>query len=137
MRRYTVQVTREGDKWLGEVVGLAGAHTFAGSLLSLDKAIREVIALVEDLPTGAEAGLDLDWDFSAVSPEAVRAGALGGQRRRHERAHRSIVTKTQQTVVQLAQSGWSHRDIAAVLGISPGRVSRVLREHSAPGGQEM
>ena len=58
-RIYRVVVTREGDAWLADVPDVPGAHTWARNLLGLDGAVREVIALVEDLPDGAEPNLRL------------------------------------------------------------------------------
>ncbi|MFG1917642.1 hypothetical protein [Micromonospora sp. NPDC048898] len=60
---YRVRVIGEGDKWLADVDGLPEAHTFADNLSALDGAVREVIALVEDLPEGAEDELELVYDL--------------------------------------------------------------------------
>jgi hypothetical protein len=43
------------------VPGLTGAHTFAPTFQVLDERMREVIALVEDLPPGTEA-VRLRWE---------------------------------------------------------------------------
>lgn len=43
---YTVEVTRDGDTWIADVVNSPGAHTYARDLASLDANVREVIALV-------------------------------------------------------------------------------------------
>jgi predicted RNase H-like HicB family nuclease len=59
-RTYPVVVTREGDAWLADVPDLPGAHTWAKNLPGLDRSVREVIALVEDLPEGAETRLSFD-----------------------------------------------------------------------------
>lgn len=74
---HYVNVTRDGTQWLGEVPSLAGAHSYAGNLVALDERMREVIALVEDLPEGAEAGLALAWDYSAVGADVVAAARVG------------------------------------------------------------
>lgn len=60
---YIVHVTREDHAWLGEVLGLPGAHTFAPSLSALERAVREVIVLAADLSDDAEPTLDLAWDL--------------------------------------------------------------------------
>ncbi len=60
-RTYHVVVTREGESWLADVPDVAGAHTWAKNQLSLDRNVREAIALAEDLPDGAEDGLVLDY----------------------------------------------------------------------------
>jgi predicted RNase H-like HicB family nuclease len=131
-KRYQVQVAHEGGTWLGDVPSLAGAHTFAGSLASLDHAMREVIALVEDLPEGAEPSLDLAWDFSGVSAEACDAAELARRRREHRQAGEEIARVTERTAAHLAEIGWSVRDIGFVLGISPGRVSQLLHTDRPP-----
>lgn len=131
---YTVRVAREGTNWLGTVDGLAGGHTFAGNLLALDGRMREVIALVEDLPDGAESGLDLAWDYSEVAPEAAEASQLAKERDDVDRAREQITVRTRDLVAAFAGKGWSSRDIAAVLRLSPGRISQLLsadRSHAA------
>jgi hypothetical protein len=45
------------------VPDVPGAHTWAKNLPGLDRAVREVIALVEDLPDGAEPNLHLTYDY--------------------------------------------------------------------------
>jgi predicted RNase H-like HicB family nuclease len=63
---YLVEVTREGGKWLADVPGLDGGHTFADTLASLDQSVREVISLVEDLPDSVEHTLVLNYRFVDV-----------------------------------------------------------------------
>jgi DNA-directed RNA polymerase specialized sigma24 family protein len=125
---YTVRVTREETNWLGDVEGLAGAHSYARSLRTLDERMREVVALVEDLPEGAEPGLELAWDYSQVAPEAVAAAHLAQERAQVERARERIASDTRHLIAGLLAEGWSSRDIAAVLGLSPGRVSQLTGE---------
>ena len=55
--------TRDGDGWLADVPALPGTHTWAKTLRSLDRNVREVIGMVEDLPRSAEAALDLEMDY--------------------------------------------------------------------------
>lgn len=45
---YDVEVSREGNSWLADVRGLAGAHTYARTATALVENIYEVIALVND-----------------------------------------------------------------------------------------
>jgi hypothetical protein len=135
MKRYNVRVAREGGQWLGEAVGVPGAHTFAGNLPSLEAAMREVIALVEDLPPGAEDGLDVEWDLSAVSPEAAAAADLGQRRRRQDAERQDLAEATRAAAAQLADAGWSVRDAGAALGVSPARVSQLLRSPKQPVGR--
>ena len=123
---YKVVVTREGNNWLAEVPGMPGGHTYAGNLISLDDAVREVIALMEDLPEGAEAGLVLDWDFTQVDTDATEAVRLARRRRAVDKEKEALATRTRELVLSFRAKGWSVRDIAGVLGVTPGRVSQLV-----------
>ena len=69
---YRVVVTREDGMWLAELPGLPGAHTYARTLAALDKAVREVVVLVTDLPDDAVDSVQLAWE----TPEGGRRQRL-------------------------------------------------------------
>lgn len=60
---YRVRVSREGSGWLADVADLQGAHTFARNLAGLERSVREVIVLADDLPEVAMPDLALEWDY--------------------------------------------------------------------------
>ncbi|RUR03012.1 helix-turn-helix domain-containing protein [Labedella endophytica] len=122
---YSVKVTREHGQWIADVVDLDGAHTYAGNLPSLDAAVREVIALVENLPDGTEPALELDWDYSGASDAVRTAAAVGALRAEADVHARALAERTREQIVLLAAERHSVRDIARLLGISPGRVSQL------------
>jgi hypothetical protein len=62
-------VTRDGDGWMADVPALPGTHTWAKTLRALDRNIREVIGMAEDLPGSAEADLVLDIDYRTGDPD--------------------------------------------------------------------
>ena len=125
--KYHVVVTREGSDWTGEVPGLPGAHTWARNLAALDRHMREVIALVEDLEAGAEPNLVIDWDFTAINdPVLVEASELARRRRDVEEARHDVALRTRELADTLTNQGWSVREAAGVLGISPGRVAQLV-----------
>ncbi len=64
MTTYIVDVEREGDRLLASVRNLPGAHTFADEFSALDAAVREVIALVADLPPSDQDDLDVAYAFA-------------------------------------------------------------------------
>lgn len=123
-----MRVTREGASWLAQVDDVTGAHTHARTLGGLDERVREAVALAEDLPPGAEAGLDLDWDYAAVAPEAVEADRLARERADVDRQRDEITAHTRAVVGQLVRKGWSSRDIASVLRLSAARVAQLAGE---------
>lgn len=125
-RVYRVVVTRESSAWLADVPDVPGTHTWAKSLKALHQSVREVIAMQEDLPDGAEAGLELDLEYVLGEPElAAQAASLRELRRRLERDEEKLAAGTAATVERLTRDGYSVRDVAALLSISPQRVSQI------------
>lgn len=122
---YTVEVTREDDAWIAQVVDLPGAHTFARNLTQLDAAVVEVIELVADLP---EDGPRPEIKYAYVGvPEVVVAAARIGERRQDlEQQQQLLLMDALLSAQQLADAGYSVRDISGVLQMSPGRVSQIL-----------
>lgn len=64
---HRVVVSRDAESgwWLASVIDVQGAHTEAETLEGLDRAVREAVALMLDLPYGrdAEDALDLVWEL--------------------------------------------------------------------------
>ena len=125
-RAIRVVVTREGGQWLADVPELQGAHTYARSLPSLDQAVREVVVLAADLPDEAMPELILDYDYHTGDPE-LDATALEVRRLRRQADDlaAAATARTGQVAAQLVARGLSVRDVAALLGISPQRVSQL------------
>lgn len=125
-RSYRVAVTREGDAWLADVPDVPGAHTWAKNLPSLDRAVREVIALVENLPEGAEPGLSLTYDYDVGDPDLNAATAmLRAHRERLQQEERQLAARTAELATELTRRSMSVRDAAALVGVSPQRVSQI------------
>lgn len=121
---YRVVVTREDGNWLGDVPDLAGAHTFARSLPSLDKALREVIVLAADLPDEAMPDLVLDYEYRTGDPRIDQDAA----RVRQLRAQLAEVEALTVLSVRALTPELSVRDAGALLGVSPQRVSQIARK---------
>lgn len=120
---YEVVITREGHNWLADVPSVPGAHTFARSLPSLYDSVREVIVLMDDLDDDATPAVTYRLEVDdALLREAVDVG-----RARVELAEleRSVQARTGKTVTELTARGYSVRDVAALIGVTPGRVSQM------------
>ncbi|WP_051223972.1 hypothetical protein [Pseudoclavibacter soli] len=128
MTTYHVRAYRDGTQWSVDVAEAPTAHTFAGNLTALDRNVREAIAVTDDLPEGAEATLDLVWDFEHVDPAIAEAAAVGRQRRRALHDVEAATARARKAAITLAAAGWSQRDIAPLLGLTAGRVSQILAE---------
>ena len=128
---FEVVVTREDGHWLADVPGLQGAHTYARSLSALDQAVREVIVLAADLPDAAMPGLRLDSLYHAGDPE-LDSTALEVRRLRRQAVEltAAAAARTGEVAMQFVARGLSVRDVAALLGISPQRVSQLTARAS-------
>lgn len=128
---YRVVVTREDGRWLADLPALAGAHTYARSLPALDQAVREVIVLAADLPDEAMPGLALDYEYH-TGDASLDAAALEIRqtRRQAEKLAAVAAARTGPAAAELVAKGWSVRDVAALLGISPQRVSQLTSRAS-------
>ena len=129
---YKVKVTREGGSWLADVPALDGVHTWARSLPKLNQAIREAIALAEDLPDNAEAGLHLEFEYAIGDPELEAATTqLRADRERVQREERELAARTAEAARRLVtQHAMSVRDAATLLNVSMQRVSQVAPQAS-------
>lgn len=121
---YEVIVTREGGSWLADIPAVPGAHTFARSLAGLARSVREVIILMADLDDDATPELSFTYQ---VSDEVVQeAVAVGRERRQTRELEEALMAHTSSAVARLAREGYSVRDAATLLDLTPGRVSQLL-----------
>ncbi|MEO8095989.1 MAG: hypothetical protein ABI632_13815 [Pseudolysinimonas sp.] len=126
---YDVEVSREGSHWLATIRGLEGAHTYAGNMTALHANIQEVIALVNDEPADAEPvpiRLLFDDGMDELLTEAVK---VGEDREHAESTIAAVQEATHAMAARMAAAGYSVRDIAGLLRVTPGRVSQLLAEH--------
>lgn len=122
---YQVIVTREDGAWLADVPELEGAHTFARSLPSLDRAVREVVVLAADLSDEAMPNLELDYVYRTGDPRIDRDAAKVRQLRSQLAEVESL---TAESIYALTPE-LSVRDAGVLLGVSPQRVSQVAGKH--------
>jgi hypothetical protein len=128
---YRVVVTREDSHWLADVPELQGAHTYARSLPTLDQAVREVIVLAADLPDEAVPELILDYDYHTGDPELdITALEVRRLRQQADELAATATARTGQAAAKLVARGLSVRDAAALLGVSPQRVSQLTAKAS-------
>lgn len=136
---YKVIVTREENAWLADVPQLEGTHTYARSLPALDQAVREVIAMVEDLPEGAETGLRIAYEYHTGNPALDEAAAqLRALRDRVRLDEQRVAQQTAELAKQMVSlHALSVRDAAALIGVAPQRISQVAPRKTAVGGVKL
>lgn len=128
---YRAVITREDGHWLAEVPSLQGAHTYARSLPALDQAVREVVVMAADLPDEAMPGLVLEYEYHTGDASLDRSAQEVRQLRRQADEIASAATaRTSEVAAELVARGLSVRDVAALLGISPQRVSQLTARAS-------
>lgn len=124
---YEIEVTREGDSWIADVVNLPGAHTYASTLTALFRHIDEVIRLVADLPDDAPVPTSISYEGRTEG----RAAELGAERIRLEELERKRLAEATALAKQLIAEGISVRDAATLLELSPARISQVTSQRAA------
>jgi len=122
---YKVVVTREGGNWLADVPGVRGAHTFARSLESLDRAVREVIELMDDSRDSASE-ITIDYAYEGFDGSVDAAVMAGRERRALTVRARDLQGRTRLLASELVAQGFSVRDAARMLEITSGRVSQLV-----------
>lgn len=126
MTTYGVHVTREGDQWLADVPDLEGTQTYAPNLTALDRYVREIIVLAEDLPASATRDLVLDWSYDVGDQLVQQANALRAERAELAAKEKQLEQATRELAVKLTHDlGLSVRDAGPLLGISHQRVSQL------------
>ncbi|MEG2490845.1 MAG: hypothetical protein RSA76_06960 [Aurantimicrobium sp.] len=123
---FSVRVTREGQSWLAEIPTVPGATTFAGNLVALELAVREVLSLLLDIED--ESIFTFEFEFSNVGEEVLAAVELGKRREELEREQKEIMTASARFIQELSKEGYSVRDLSGILHMSPGRVSQIAQE---------
>lgn len=122
---YKVEVTREGDTWIADVVDVPGAHTDARNLATLNERIQEVIGLVLDRPE--DEVFEVELQFVGVDDAFAAAVELGQERARLDERQYALSAKAMMLARNLADAGWSVRDIGPAMKMTPGRVSQILK----------
>lgn len=128
---YEVVVTREDDVWLADIPSLEGAHTYSRTLSALDRAVREVVVMAADRPDEDMPELRLDYRYRTGEPEIDDSAAeIRTLRHRADELSATATLRTGEAAHLLVGRGLSVRDVAAVLGISPQRVSQLTRRRA-------
>jgi DNA-binding CsgD family transcriptional regulator len=128
---YRVIISREDGLWLADVQSLEGAHTYARSLPALDQAVREIVVLAADLPDDAMPDLVLDYDYHTGDAGLdATAREVRQLRRQADELSAAAAARTSDAAAELVARGLSVRDVAALLGISPQRVSQLTARAS-------
>lgn len=122
---YTALIAREGDMWLADVPRVPGAHAYARTLNRLRKEITDALILAADLDD--DAAVDVRFEPGDITDRLlVRALDVAEQRRQLRRKEASVLKETSTLAKALISAGWSVRDAAGALDVTPGRISQLV-----------
>ncbi|MGH3903047.1 MAG: TrfB-related DNA-binding protein [Pseudonocardiaceae bacterium] len=130
----TVTAVYERDvqgRWLVHIAEEPRCHTWARSYASARREIGDAAELWLD-ELGVESIDDLDIRDEVRIPGAAQARELAEAREDLTRRLAEVRTRVDEVARGLVVEGVSVRDVADLLGISPGRVSQIVR-HSPCG----
>lgn len=127
--RHRVVFTKEGDDWVVVAPDIPGAHSWGPTLKSASEHIKEAIALVLDLPDGAEETMTLDPIFRLESmdddgdPDVFRHAL---EARNQLQDAQAVADETlRRAVAEGRRHRVSMRDIATMTGVSYQRVAQI------------
>lgn len=119
---YTVTAKRWARGWELHVDGVG--VTQSGTLSKAEAVVREYIAFALDLDDENSFEVDVVPQLDTKLAEQVKLAR--DQVRDAERKQREAAAKQREVAKNLGESGLSGREIAAVLGLTPQRVSQLL-----------
>lgn len=133
MKTYQIQVTREGDQWLADVPQLEGTQTYAANLTALDRYVREIIVLGDDLPDSAMPDLQLVWSYNIGDQAGEEANRIREERAALAAKEKELEAATKAAAGKLIKDlGLSVRDAGPLLGISHQRVAQLHPAQKRP-----
>lgn len=123
---YQVRLVRDEEgTWLARVPSVPGCHTYGRSIEQALNRTREALSLWVDDSSSAE----LQPDIRLGEPARSDVRRLSAARARADEAEATARKLLFATVRELTRNeGWSVRDVAGVVGLSPQRVHQISRE---------
>jgi predicted RNase H-like HicB family nuclease/DNA-binding transcriptional MerR regulator len=121
VKTYTAACQRSGKWWSISVPEIKGLHSQARRLDQVEEMARDAIALMLDIPAESFA-VEVHPELPPVAARAVEA------RRAAKEAAKQADEETTSAVRLLLAEGFTVRDIGAMLGLSPQRISQLTHQ---------
>jgi predicted RNase H-like HicB family nuclease len=135
MAKYDVELERDedGGAWLARVPSIEGLHTYGRSIEQAMNRIQEALALW--VPKSVASNADLVPRLHLHADLRAALSELAAARRKAAAAQEVANVRLISTVQELTnEAGWSVRDVAKVVELSPQRVQQV-KASSKKGGR--
>ncbi|HEX6221184.1 MAG TPA: hypothetical protein VF115_08835 [Acidimicrobiia bacterium] len=125
---FRVVFTKEGKDWTVVAPDAHPAHSWGPNLSSATQHIKEAIALVLDLPEGAEEFIELDSEYridgmKPAESHIFRRARIARHKLRDAQQEADEVLR--QAIEQGRAQGLSIRDIATMTDVSYQRVAQI------------
>ena len=124
---YRASAVRDGRWWFVEVPGERGLFTQVRRLDQAVPRLREVIALMRDVPEDS-FDVAIDPDLASTGPLRDLIEDAARARRQAARAQESASSTMRRAVSEIRAAGYTSRDTGALLGVSVQRVSQLDRK---------
>ena len=129
-RTYRASAVRDGRWWFVQVPDERGLFTQVRRLDQAEPMLREAIALMLEVP---EDSFDV-----VVEPDLASIGELRGvvqraaeERERAAAAQEAASAAIRDAVTRVRAAGFTTRDAGALVGLSPQRVSQIMRSKTS------
>jgi predicted RNase H-like HicB family nuclease len=128
---FRVVFIKEGSDWTVVAPDVHPAHSWGPNLKSATEHIKEAIALVLDLPEGAERHIVLDADYQ-LAGENVAEPSVFRRARDARRKLKDAQQEADEALRDAVQEGRKHslsmRDIATMTDVSYQRVAQIASD---------
>src|SRR4051812_28689650 len=123
-KSYGVVATRSQGWWAIQVPELRGAWSQAKRIADIEATTRDLIATFLDVPADSFDVDPIRFEGAAANmAESAKARRLAAQE-----AARVADRATREAAREMIRQGLPTRDVAALLELSPGRISQIVAE---------
>jgi DNA-directed RNA polymerase specialized sigma subunit len=122
MKTYPATARREGRWWVVEVEGIG--TTQGRSTTDAQRMATDLVAVMEDIPLD-EISVEIEFELPGELGDEVKRAKQ--ETRAAEQAQRSAAEKIRQAVAHIISNGMSKQDAARILGVSPQRISQLVK----------
>lgn len=122
MKTYRATAHREDKWWVIEVEGVGA--TQGRSTAEAQRMAKDLVAIMEEVPLD-EVNVEIEFKLPGTLGDEIKSARQ--ETRKAEQAQRSAAEKVRRAVAHILSSGMSKQDAARILGVSPQRISQLVK----------
>jgi hypothetical protein len=124
VKTYPATARREGKWWVVEVNGVG--TTQGRSTAEAQRMATDLVAIMEETPLD-DIKVEIEFELPGDLGDEVKRAKQ--ETRAAEQAQRSAAEKIRRAVTHILGNGMSKQDAARILGVSPQRISQLVKPH--------